>query len=169
MNIADNLFISTQIIMYVVFILFLLKYSIRFFVDIIDSSKYCLAFSVYYFRLSKEEISKDKELLKRYINPNDYIVIEKTKEILHKLTDKVEFVETTYSELKHPFFVWYGKIFCKSDGNEVIDIKDGNVGKISPQEKVKSCVLYDNFEYFLKYVEFAKELEKKLKEAQYIS
>ena len=146
-----------------------IKYITRFFVDIIDASKYCLAFSVYYFKTKKGVIAKDKELMKRYITPNDYIVIEKAKDVLNKLSTKVEFVETTYAELKHPFFIWYGKIFCKSDGNDIIDIKDGRIGKISPTEKVKSCVLYDNFEYILQYVDFAKKLEEKLKKAQYLS
>jgi len=146
--------------------LFIFKFS-RLIVDAIDSTKYCLAFCAYYFKVDKSKI--DKEMMKRYINPKDYLVIEKTKEVLKNLTMKIEFKEMKYSELKHPFFLWYGKIFCKSDGNDVIDIKDGKVGKISPDEKVKSCVLYDNFEFLLKNVEFANILSKKLEEAQYIT
>ena len=69
-----------------------------------------------------------------------------------------------YKELKHPFFVWHDVVFCRTNGNDVVKISDGQLGKIPEDEEIKEIVISENFTKVMCAIDFTVKMEQHFKD-----
>ncbi len=131
---------------------------------IVENSKYCWDIVEWIITQKKNNDVPD-HIRKRFISEINLNRLEVFNDIMSKLDSKSIQIKTMkYSELKHPLFDWHGKIFARTDGNDIVDISDGRMGKISPDEIVNSIELYDHLVEILNAVEILKKYKEQAKE-----
>lgn len=110
----------------------------------IDLSPYLLSFVRWFFTIKKkQEIPED--LRRRFLTEQEYQMVLRMQGVIDSLgTETLQTLEMKYSELEHPLFIWHDKVFCRSNGNDIIDLETGQLGKIAGDETVSSLHVFDN-------------------------
>lgn len=131
---------------------------------IVENSKYCW-YIVEWIITQKKHNDVPDNIRKRFISEINLNRLEVFNDVMSKLDSKSIDIKTMkYSELKHPMFDWHGKIFARTDGNDIVDISNGRMGKINPDEMVNSIELYDHLVEILNAVEIMKKYKEQAKE-----
>lgn len=133
-------------------------------VKAIDVSPYAFLF-VRWFLLEKRKTHFPQELKKRFILEEDLDMITRMQFFIDGLDKShLDVVNTKYSELEHPLFVWHDKLFCKSNTNQVISLDTGNIGIIPEDENVSSIKSFDSLIHLSSILEINRRVQKKFEE-----
>lgn len=140
---------------------YLWRFCVGSFVNAVDNSKY--SYLIIRWILSRKGTEMSPEMEKKFINVNDMNTIINMQNFI----DSIKIVTTEkkkYKDLKHPFFVWHGHVFCRTNGNDIVKIDDAKLGKIEENETVDEIVISGNFSKVMTAVHFAVEMEKHFKD-----
>lgn len=129
----------------------------------IDGSPYALMFVRWCFGRNHREIPE--ALKKRFLNEAEYQMVLRMQNFINALgPERLNFVEMRYSELEHPFFFWHNQLFCRSKGNDIINVATGQAGKIPEDEVVSSMEIFGSLIDVVNILDMNKKMKEKFDE-----
>lgn len=130
----------------------------------IYESKYAYSFLKWWLTVKKgQTISKSLE--KRFLTMQDYAMVFRMQCFINTLsTEHLNIKKMKYIDLKHPIFMWHDRLFCRSNGREVICLEDGRVGVINENEIVKSVIIFDSLVQISEAIDLQMKMVKKFDE-----
>lgn len=160
-KIIENASLITMFLCIVYVFLKVLDRLILLFIGFIEDSKYGLMCAKWiYLKKTGKELPVSAE--KKFISKEDAENIGKVAQLINALCEeKIQKNKTKFSKLSHPFFLWYGKIFCKGNEGFAICVENGDVAKIRDEEDVESIEIMDNIFFIANAVDMAKKIKEK--------
>ena len=126
-----------------------------------DNSKY--AYLIIKWILAQKKREMTPEIEKKFINVKDMEAILKMNNFLNTVKS-ASLEKCTYKELKHPFFVWHDVVFVRTNGNDVVRVDNGQMGKIRDEEEIEAIVISDSFAKIMCAVEYAIKMQEHFNE-----
>lgn len=147
----------TACVLLVLLLFYLWRFCVNSIANTADNSKY--AYMIIKWILSKKNQEMTPEIQKKFISIEDMGKIERMQNFLNTV-DKATIKKSKYKEMKHPFFVWHEALFCRTNGNDVVRVNDGKIGKIQDDEEVDEIIISTNFTKIITAIHFAVEMKK---------
>lgn len=151
----------TATILFLIVIYFAWSYIVNTITATVDNSKY--SYMIIRWILAKHDKEMTPEMEKKFITKKDMDVINNIQYFLNTV-EMVGTRDCKYKEIEHPFFVWHDVVFCRTDGNDVVKIDDGKMGKISDDEEIKEIVISENFTKVLCAVDICNKIREHIKD-----
>nr|DAQ92044.1 MAG TPA: hypothetical protein [Caudoviricetes sp.] len=129
----------------------------------IDGSPYALMFVLWWFKKTNREMPE--AMKKRFLSQDEFQMVVRMQSFINALgPERLSFITRKYSELEHPLFIWHDQLFCRSNGNDVINIATGQAGKIPENEVVTSMEIFGSLIDVSNILDINKKMKEKFEQ-----
>lgn len=162
-NLAVDISMIAGMVSVIVGIFFLLFLLVTGMSKMIDASKYCYAFVKWFFFIkTKENFDQEQEMM--FLSPKNFQMVQRMQTFVNDLGEEhLKIMTCRYSDLKHPLFMWHNKIFCRTNGNDIVCLEDGILGKIPMNEIVQTVKIFSSLLHVASILETHRAMQEKFK------